>query len=170
VLPKNRVAAVKPPPHLRPFQPEDRPALEAMAREVVTEGLRFVYEDVAGVMDYWIAEDTATFVAVDGSEVVGTYALKPNHPGRGAHVANAGYMVAEAARGRGIGRLLGTHSIETARALGYAAMQFNFVVATNHAALELWQRLGFRVVGRLPRAFRPPAGDCTDALVMYREL
>lgn len=155
---------------VRPFEPADRPAIEAMAREVVEEGLRFAYEEVAGVLDYWLGPGVATFVAVDGTEVVGTYALKPNQPGRGAHVANAGYMVARAARGRGLGRLLGEHSLASARALGYAAMQFNLVVATNRAAVELWQRLGFHVVGRLPRAFRLPAGGFADALVMFREL
>ena len=158
------------PPRLRPFEPGDRAAIEAMAREVVDEGLRFAYEDVAGVLGYWIGDGIQTFVAVDGPEVVGTYALKPNQPGRGSHVANAGYMVARSARGRGIGRVLGEHSIETARALGYAAMQFNLVVATNRQAVELWRRLGFHVVGRLPRAFRLPDGGFADAFVMYREL
>jgi ribosomal protein S18 acetylase RimI-like enzyme len=161
---------VSQPPRLRPFEPGDRPAIEALAREVVDEGRRFAYEDVAGVLGYWIGPGVATFVAVDGEEVVGTDALKPNQPGRGAHVANAGYMVAGAARGRGIGRLLGEHSIATARALGYAAMQFNLVVATNEHALALWRRLGFDVVGRLPRAFRLPDGELADAFVMYLEL
>jgi ribosomal protein S18 acetylase RimI-like enzyme len=161
---------VNQPPRLRPFEPGDRAAIEAMAREVVDEGLRFAYEDVAGVLEYWIGDGITTFVAVDGPDVVGTYALKPNQPGRGAHVANAGYMVPRSARGRGIGRMLGEHSLETARELGYAAMQFNLVVATNREAVALWQRLGFHVVGRLPRAFRLPAGGFADALVMYREL
>ncbi|HEX6885975.1 MAG TPA: GNAT family N-acetyltransferase [Planctomycetota bacterium] len=159
-----------PPPHLRPFEPGDRAAIEAMAREVVEEGRQFAYEDVAGVLGYWIGPGITTFVAVDGTQIVGTYALKPNQPGRGAHVANAGYMVARAARGRGLGRLLGEHSLATARALGYSAMQFNFVVATNTTAVALWERLGFGVVGRLPRAFRLPEGGFADALVMHREL
>jgi RimJ/RimL family protein N-acetyltransferase len=33
-------------------------------------------------------------------------------------------------------------------------MQFNFVVSTNTAAVALWQKLGFAIVGTLPKAFR----------------
>jgi GNAT superfamily N-acetyltransferase len=158
------------PLRLRPFEPRDRAALEAMAGEVVEDGDQFAYEDVAGVMGYWLGERTRTFVAEREGEVVGTYALKPNQPGRGAHVANAGYMVARRARGSGVGRALGEHSLETARGLGYRAMQFNMVVASNRAAVSLWKRLGFEAVGTLPRAFRSRDGAEIDAFVMYREL
>ena len=137
---------------------------------MVEEGLQFAYDDVAGVMDYWIGDGIHTVVALDGEEIVGTYALKSNQPGHGAHVANAGYMVARSSRGQGIGRVLGEHSLAKARELGYAAMQFNMVVAANRAAVELWRRLGFRVVGTLPRVFRLPEGGLVDAFVMYRAL
>ena len=93
-----------------------------------------------------------------------------NQPGRGAHVANAGYMVAEAARGLGIGFALGEHSLETARGLGYRSMQFNFVTSCNPSAVRLWQRLGFEIVGTLPAAFRLDGGELADAYVMSRAL
>ncbi|MCP3918852.1 MAG: GNAT family N-acetyltransferase [bacterium] len=109
-------------------------------------------------------------VAEDDAEVVGSYTIKPNHPGRGAHVANAGYMVAESRRGRGIGYTLGEHSIETARALGYRALQFNQVVATNETAVRLWERPGFVVIGRAPQAFRHPRAGLVDTLMMFRAL
>jgi L-amino acid N-acyltransferase YncA len=85
-------------------------------------------------------------------------------------VANAGYMVAAGAQGRGIGRLLGRHSIAEARRLGFRAMQFNMVIATNAPAVRLWQELGFVVVGRSPRAFVHPVQGEVDALIMHRFL
>ena len=148
----------------------DRPAIEGMAREVVEAGEMFVYESVAEVLDYWYSPDGRVFVAELDGRVAGTYVVKPNQPGRGAHVANAGYMVFEAFRGRGVGRAMGEHSLATARELGYGAMQFNFVVASNRAAVRVWEELCFEVVGVLPRAFRRPDGELVDALVMFRDL
>ena len=72
--------------------------------------------------------------------------------------------------GRGIARRMCEHSLAYARAYGYRAMQFNFVVSTNERALRLWQSLGFEVVGRLPGAFMHPCAGAVDALVMYRQL
>ena len=141
-----------------------------MAREVVAAGEMFVFEEVGEVLDYWLAPQGLVFVATVDGEVAGTYVLKPNQSGRGAHVANAGYMVAESRRGRGLGRAMGEHSIETARDLGYLAMQFNMVVATNRSAVALWEHLGFRVVGTVPEVFRHPTEGLVDAHVMHMTL
>ena len=62
------------------------------------------------------------------------------------------------------------HSQAQARALGFEAMQFNFVVTTNTGAIRLWERLGFETVGRLPGAFEHPAAGRVDALVMMKWL
>ena len=75
-----------------------------------------------------------------------------------------------AARGKGVASALCTHSQEIARELGYAAMQFNFVAATNTGAVRLWQKLGFEIVGTLPGAFRHPDQGYVDAFVMYKWL
>ena len=96
--------------------------------------------------------------------------VKPNQSGRGSHVANAGYMVRGAKRGLGLGRAMGEHSIDTARELGYQAMQFNMVVATNRSAVTLWERLGFRVVGTMPGVFRHRREGLVDAHVMHLAL
>lgn len=155
---------------LRDETAADRPGLEAIAAEIVRDGTVFPFEDVAGVMAYWHAPGTHGVVAVDDHGIAGAYVVKPNHPGRGAHVANAGYMVAERCRGQGLGRALGEHSLVRARALGYVAMQFNQVVSTNTVAIRLWEALGFRTVGEVPRSFRHPARGLVGARVMYREL
>src|SRR5437870_5184258 len=120
---------------------------------------------------YWFRPDTHTYVAVSGEQVVvGTYILKPNQPALGSHVANAAFMVSPAARGSGIGRRMGEHALAEARRLGFRAMQFNFVVSTNEAAVRLWQQLGFAIIGTLPGAFRHPQRGFVDAYVMFQTL
>jgi GNAT superfamily N-acetyltransferase len=118
----------------------------------------------------WTSPPARAFVALDGQQVAGTYMLRPAQPGLGNHVANAGYMVTPGARGRGVGRRLCEHSLDVARAAGFTAMQFNFVVSTNEGAVRLWQRCGFRIVGRVPGAFRHRTLGPVDILIMHRFL
>jgi len=121
-------------------------------------------------LDYWFASGHEVFVADERGDVVGTYFVRANQPGGGAHVANCGYMTAGRASGRGLARAMCAHSLETARARGFRAMQFNFVVSTNHRAVRIWESFGFEIVGRLPGAFQHPSEGFVDALVMYRML
>jgi GNAT superfamily N-acetyltransferase len=107
---------------------------------------------------------------VEKRRVVGSYTLHPNQAGGGAHVANAAFIVAKEARGQGIGRAMGEHCLSEAGRLGFRAMQFNFVVATNESAVRLWQQLGMEIVGTLPAAFRHPTKGCVDVYVMYQSL
>jgi L-amino acid N-acyltransferase YncA len=120
----------------------------------------------------WFSDPPAeTWLAVDeGDAIVGTYYLKPNAPGPGAHVANAGFMVAPAARSGGIGRTMAGHCLARARECSYLAMQFNAVVATNEGAIRLWQSLGFGIVGTVPQAYRHRTAGLVDIHVMYRAL
>lgn len=118
----------------------------------------------------WTAPPARAFVATLDGVVVGSSFVRPNQPGLGDHVANAGYIVAPEARGQGIARLLCEHSLEVAREAGFTAMQFNFVVSTNEGAVRLWERCGFEVVGRVPRAFRHREHGPVDVLIMHRSL
>ena len=102
------------------------------------------------------------------AKFLGTYYLKTNHNGPGQHVCNCGYMVSSAARGKGLARRMCEHSQIIAREMGYRAMQFNFVASSNEVAVSLWQKLGFQIVGRLPKAFDHPTQGFVDAFVMYR--
>ena len=112
-----------------------------------------------------------TIVAVDDDgSVVGSANTHPNHPGPGAHVANAGFVVHPARRREGIGLALGRYVLEQARADGYRAMQFNAVVETNTPAIRLWRTLGFEVLATVPEAFRHPADGYVGLHVMHRTL
>jgi ribosomal protein S18 acetylase RimI-like enzyme len=127
---------------------------------------------------YWFAPGTYTYVVTElnrldrssSVRIVGTYILKANQGGGGAHVANAAFMVTAEAQGRGVGRAMAEHCLAQARQLGFRAMQFNFVVSTNECAVRLWQKLGFKIVGTLPGAFRHPMKGEVDVYVMYRAL
>ena len=118
----------------------------------------------------WVKLPRKTFIAVEGNEVLGTYYIKTNQDGPGSHVCNCGYMVSSKARGKGIATMMCEHSQKTALNLGYKAMQFNFVASSNKSAIKLWDKLGFKTVGRLPKAFHHPKLGYVDALVMYKWL
>jgi ribosomal protein S18 acetylase RimI-like enzyme len=119
----------------------------------------------------WVEVPARSFVASDSEgRILGTYFIKANQPGLGAHVCNCGYVVAPTAQGRGVATLMCEHSQTQALAMGFRAMQFNFVVATNTRAIRLWERLGFSVVGRLPGAFNHQTLGYVDALVMFKQL
>lgn len=124
----------------------------------------------ADALAYWMGADKETFVVEDGGELVGTYYIRPNQGGGGRHVCNCGYMTSASAAGRGIASRMCKHSLNHARARGYRAMQFNFVVSTNEGAIRLWQRMGFDIVGRLPGAFQHPDKGAVDALVMFQTI
>jgi L-amino acid N-acyltransferase YncA len=119
----------------------------------------------------WIETPQRTYVATDEhNRVLGTYYIKPNQSSLGAHVCNCGYIVGEDARGKGVATGMCEHSQREAITLGYRAMQYNLVVSTNEAAVHLWSKLGFDLVGTLPGAFRHKRLGFVDAHVMYKQL
>jgi len=142
-------------------------------KSVIAAGDTYSYPpdlDMAAARAMWAAPPSRCFVAERDGDVLGCYMLRPNQPGLGDHVANAGYMVAAAARGQGIAGRMCEHSLQQARAAGFSAMQFNFVVASNTVAVRLWQRHGFHIVGQVPGAFRHASLGPTDIYVMHRHL
>ena len=141
---------------------------------VIAGGDTYVFEPdtpEAEMIEYWFAPDKHTYVAThDGKVVVGTFWLKANQPGLGSHIANAAYMVSPTARRLGIGRRMAEFSLDEARRLGFTAMQFNFVVKSNSRAVNLWQELGFEIIGEIPDAFAHSVHGMTNAYIMYRKL
>ena len=158
---------------VRPAQPRDDDAIWGIIGPTIRAGETYALPremSRADALSYWKAPGHEVFVAEQDGEVLGTYYLRANQQGGGAHVANCGYMTAPAASGRGVARAMCAHSLAHARARGFRAMQFNFVVGSNARAVALWQRFGFEIVGRLPGAFEHPRLGLVDAVVMYRML
>ena len=158
---------------VRPAGEEDWEAIWPIFRAVVVGGDTYAYAPdttEAEARQLWAAPPASVYVAVDEGVVVGTYSLRPAQPSLGAHVANAGFMVAPGEFGRGVGRTMGEHCLEEARRLGYAAMQFNFVVSTNERAIRLWKSLEFAIMGTIPAAFRHSANGLVPVYIMHRVL
>ena len=159
---------------IRPIEERDWRATWRIIKPVFRAGETYAFSPEITekeAQEIWVNSPDATFVALDkGSEILGTYYIKPNQPALGAHVCNCGYIVAENARGRGVAGVMCEHSQREARARGFRAMQYNLVVSTNLGAVKLWEKMGFEKIGLLPKAFNHSRKGLVDAWVMYRLL
>ena len=158
---------------IRPATTADAAAIWRIFQAVVAPGDTYSFTGETAEREavaYFLGPGITSFVADDDGHVIGMYKLIPNRIGRGSHVANASFMVDPSAQGKGAGRALGEHCLDEARRQGYEAMQFNFVVSTNTAGVSLWKKLGFEIVGTLPKAFRHATLGDVDAYVMHRFL
>ena len=157
---------------IRTATDDDWPQVWPIFDEIVRSGRTYAFpEDLSlqAARPWWMEQPPGrTVVALEDDVMVGSAKMGPNRPGRGAHVATASFMVASAARGRGVGRTLGTHVIDWARDSGYRGIQFNAVVETNAPAVTLWQSLGFKILGTVPEAFDHPTDGLVGLHVMYR--
>jgi L-amino acid N-acyltransferase YncA len=159
--------------HIRPASFADAPAVWSIIEPVIRAGETYALDrnlSRAEAIAYWMGADKEVFVAEEAGAILGTYYMRPNQAGGGRHVCNCGYVTAASATGRGVARRMCEHSMATARAHGYRAMQFNLVVSTNQRAISLWRKMGFEVMGTLPGAFWHPTHGYVDALVMYQAL
>jgi len=118
----------------------------------------------------WLTSPMATYVVKEGNELLGSYYIKPNARGPSAHICNCGYMVAAAARGKGVARMMCLHSQKIALEFGFTAMQFNSVVSTNTIAINLWKKLGFNTIGVIPKAYDHKKLGLVDSYIMFKQL
>ncbi|WP_300376361.1 N-acetyltransferase [Henriciella sp.] len=159
--------------HIRPATESDADAIWSILESVLRAGETYTLApDIPreAALAYWMSAEKQTFVCEDDGRILGTYYLKANQDGGGAHVCNCGYMTSPQARGRGVAGSMCEHSQEIARQAGFRAMQFNFVVSTNEGAIRLWKKLGYEIAGRLPGAFLHPREGYVDACIMYKTL
>ncbi|WP_286235671.1 GNAT family N-acetyltransferase [Thalassotalea sediminis] len=118
----------------------------------------------------WCETPLKAYAFVENNQVLGTYYIKQNAMGPSSHICNCGYMVSNEARGKGIARSMCEHSQRKAIELGFDAMQFNSVVSTNNVAIRLWKKLGFSIIGTIPKAYNHPQLGLIDSYIMYKWL
>ena len=158
---------------VRALAPGEIPAVLDIVEPVVRAGETYAVSPSltrSEIEQWWCAPAHEVRVAVVGDEIVGSYYLRANQQGPGSHVANCGYITSATHEGQGIARQMCRDSLAVARERGFLAMQYNLVAVSNRRAVKLWHDMGFAEVGRIPQAFRLPAGERVDALVLFRSL
>lgn len=158
---------------IRKADEDDKSGIWQIIKAVIAGGDTYVFDPATSeeeMMAYWFSPDKHVYAAEVDGRVLGTFWLKPNQPGLGSHICNAAFMVSPEAAGKGIGRRMAEFSLQESRRLGFTAMQFNFVVKSNTAAVRLWQSIGMEIVGEIPEAFNHRELGLTNAYIMYRKL
>lgn len=144
-----------------------------MFQEVINQKIYYPYDHNTSqneIEHSWVNLNNHIYVAEEENELLGAYIVKPNYAGWGQHIANAAYMVDSRARGKGIGRQLTKHSLQSAKEAGFRAMQFNLVVSTNKNAVHLWKEHGFEIIATIPEGFLHHELGYVDAYIFYRKL
>lgn len=158
---------------IRIAQPKDFEEIWPIFNAVIRSGDTYTFPSDMSKRDaqgYWMHNTNSVYVAELDNRIVGTYILKANQLGQGSHISNASFMVDPNIHGKGIGKALGQHCISEAQAKGFTGMQFNIVVSTNTAAVSLWKKLGFRIIGTTPKGFQHPTLGLVDTYIMFRDL
>jgi GNAT superfamily N-acetyltransferase len=159
---------------IREATERDWPEIFPFFQAIVSAGETYAYPEDLSLGEaraYWMAPPPGrTVVALEDNVIVGSATMGPNRPGRGSHIATASFMVDPEYQGRGVGQALGAHVLEWARSAGYRGIQFNAVVETNHAAVHLWQKLGFKILATVPGTFRHSSHGYVGLHLMFQPL
>lgn len=158
---------------IRKVSEHDYHSIWNIIRQVIRTGDAYVFKPNSRkeeMLDYWCGKDKHTYVAVIDEQIAGTFVIKENQPGLGAHVANASFMTLPSYSGKGIGKIMGKHCLEEAKKMGFKFMQFNIVVKSNERAIRLWQKLGFEIIGEVPEAFNHRKLGFVNAYIMWKRL
>lgn len=158
---------------VRPFHPADIPKMRSIWNEVVEAANAFPQEtgfsDDAEASEFFSSQTYTGVCECDG-KIAGLYILHPNNIGRCSRIANASYAVSGESRGKGIGKRLVEDSLLQAKSFGFYVLQFNAVVASNTAAIHLYEKLGFERLGKIPKSFRRKDGSFEDLLLFFHQL
>lgn len=155
---------------IRPFTSQDLPAITAIWNEVVEEANAFPQSEplsLAEAQAFFAGQSYTGVAENDAGEITGLYILHPNNVGRCGHIANASYAVKRGVRGTGTGKALVQDCMRKGQALGFRILQFNAVVATNKAAIHLYEKLGFTRLGTVEGGYRLADGQYEDIILFY---
>ncbi len=159
---------------IREFSKTDAKQASEIWNRVIEDGVAFPQLEKLSVeeAEKFFSEQDFTGIAFDTEteEAVGLYILHPNNVGRCGHIANASYAVKADCRGKHIGEAIVAHSLEKAKELGFKLMQFNAVVAANHPAIHIYEKLGFIRLGTIPGGFHMKDGHYEDIILFYHTL
>jgi ribosomal protein S18 acetylase RimI-like enzyme len=159
--------------NIRKMTDSDFEAFWPVFHEIVKDQETYAFDpeiSYQSALDVWVNSPAATYVATENDVILGSYYVKKNAAGPGSHICNCGYMVNPLARGKGVAKTLCIHSQKVAAKLGFLAMQFNSVVSTNTVAVNLWKKLGYQVIGTIPKAYQHKQQGLVDAFIMYKKL
>ena len=152
---------------IKEFKSEDTNSIVSIWNEVIDGGesffwkKHFSYNEISEILN----NQKAVYCAELNGEIIGFYILHDNFPGRGNHISNALYAIKKEFRGKGIGKMIGEHSIRASKEWGYKSIQFNSVVSTNIASVHLWESLGFIRIGQINNAFIKDNNDVVDIYI-----
>ncbi|MBQ4814332.1 GNAT family N-acetyltransferase [Pseudoalteromonas luteoviolacea] len=158
---------------IRTMTRQDFVAFWPVFKEIIAQQETYAFDpqmDEESAYQLWCEQSLKSFVYVEQSQVLGSYYLKTNAMGPSDHISNCGYMISPQARGKGLARKLCEHSQQQALELGFRAMQFNSVVSSNEVAVKLWKKLGYDIIGTIPKAYRHPKLGLVDSYIMYKWL
>src|SRR3989338_10015142 len=151
----------------------ERKELYELFLEIIKEGdsyphtLQYSFDDFLG---YFFPKGSKVLICKKGKEIAGGFYLKTNFAGNSSHIANCGYIVGKEYRGQKIGFHLGKCSIDIAKEMGYRGIIFNLVFKENKPAVNLWQKLGFKIIGTIPNAIKKSDGNFQDGYIMFINL
>lgn len=159
---------------IRGFRKEDVAEMIVIWNEVVEEGIAFPQEELLNEktgMEFFKGQSYCGVAEEEESgKILGLYILHPNNIGRCGHICNASYAVASASRGLHIGEKLVKDCLVQGKKNGFGVLQFNAVVATNIHARHLYERVGFKQLGTIPKGFRKKDGSYVDICPYYIQL
>ena len=158
---------------VRGYRNEDMEAMIAIWNEVVEEGIAFPQEELLTLetgKEFFAAQSHSAVIEDEAGKIYGLYILHPNNVGRCGHICNASYAVSSESRGMHLGEQLVKDCIVQAKRLGFGILQFNAVVESNIHARHLYERIGFKQLGTIPKGFRMKTGEYANICPYYYEL
>lgn len=155
---------------IRKYEKSDLKQMIVIWNEIVENGTAFPQEELLdnNTGELFFSSQSYCGVAVDDSgSIVGLYILHPNNVGRCSHICNASYAVLSSHRGQHIGEMLVKDCMKKAKETGFMILQFNAVVETNIHARHLYERIGFKQLGIIPKGFRMKDGHYENICPYY---
>ena len=161
---------------IRDATPEDAEALVALRKVIFGETDFMLYApdeykvsvaEVAGQLDRFAkSAHSRTIIALSEAMPVGFLGVMGSPVPRLRHAASLALGVRRSSWGQGIGARLLQEAMRWAPTAGLSRLEL-YVALSNHRAISLYERMGFRVEGRRKQAYRINGAFVDDQLMAY---